>query len=429
MAPVYQTSADALARRILTLRRGQKLSQEAVAVAAGISGGYLSLLESGLRNPSDEVLEALADVLRTSVMHLRFGVGQGQVDDLSDDIQRGHIRRAAGRPAAAAETFTGVLQRATTARLPVLMQQAALGLAATARTRPVGAAPIAALQAAMAAATPGGETWVRCAAALCRCRTANGAISEAIGAGEAALSDLGDPDQWSYITIQLALAVLEAHRADGDHTYARILAEVVAGAAARMDQATQLAVRTASIPLARTEAEALRRVEETLSQIAADDRSRLAARAKLACATALVDAGPEHAKLAMELLADAQTALAGDDPDEAAQCHLQHARAQILREDFTGAVAITTPLVAGGLPSSGPLMAADIHRTHAIACLHLGRRQDAAAAVGHAEAALRRVPPALAARGWAEAAICHELLGDQGRCESAMRHALANLSL
>ena len=68
---------SALGELIRRQRELAELSMRQLADMAGISNPYLSQIERGLRAPSDEVLEALADSLR-----------------LSADLLRGQHRRA-----------------------------------------------------------------------------------------------------------------------------------------------------------------------------------------------------------------------------------------------------------------------------------------------------------------------------------------------
>ena len=54
------------AQNIHALRTKRKLSQAAVANAAGVSVSYISMLERGQRSPPLETLEALASALRVA---------------------------------------------------------------------------------------------------------------------------------------------------------------------------------------------------------------------------------------------------------------------------------------------------------------------------------------------------------------------------
>jgi len=59
-----------VARNIRRLRVGRGLSQEALAVDAGIDRTYVSRLERGLENPSVAVLEKLAIAMKASIPDL-----------------------------------------------------------------------------------------------------------------------------------------------------------------------------------------------------------------------------------------------------------------------------------------------------------------------------------------------------------------------
>lgn len=58
----------AVSRNIRRLRVAKGLSQEALAVDAGIDRTYVSRLERGLENPTVAVLERLASALRAKII-------------------------------------------------------------------------------------------------------------------------------------------------------------------------------------------------------------------------------------------------------------------------------------------------------------------------------------------------------------------------
>jgi len=69
--------------RILPARHNARISLRQLAEQAGVSNPYLSQIERGLRKPSAEVLQQLANALRVStpLMYLRAGLlerGEGQ---------------------------------------------------------------------------------------------------------------------------------------------------------------------------------------------------------------------------------------------------------------------------------------------------------------------------------------------------------------
>jgi transcriptional regulator with XRE-family HTH domain len=67
-----------VARNIRRLRVGRGLSQEALAVDAGIDRTYVSRLERGLENPSVAVLEKLAIALEASIPDLFVVPAKGE---------------------------------------------------------------------------------------------------------------------------------------------------------------------------------------------------------------------------------------------------------------------------------------------------------------------------------------------------------------
>jgi transcriptional regulator with XRE-family HTH domain len=64
--PDRRTSAESLGEIIRRQRELSELSMRKFAQMAGISNPYLSQIERGLREPSERVLESIADALRVS---------------------------------------------------------------------------------------------------------------------------------------------------------------------------------------------------------------------------------------------------------------------------------------------------------------------------------------------------------------------------
>lgn len=67
MQPPHPDPVDVLAANLKAARKARNLSRRALGEAVGISEGYVSRLERGLRtNPSRPVLEAIARALETT---------------------------------------------------------------------------------------------------------------------------------------------------------------------------------------------------------------------------------------------------------------------------------------------------------------------------------------------------------------------------
>lgn len=62
-----------LSRNIKTARKAIKLSQEQLALEAGVDRTYVSQMERGISNPSLEVLTKVAKVLEMEVVDLLGG--------------------------------------------------------------------------------------------------------------------------------------------------------------------------------------------------------------------------------------------------------------------------------------------------------------------------------------------------------------------
>ena len=62
--------AKTVAQNLYSARTSRKLSQAALAKAAGVSVSYISMLERGQRSPPLETLEALGKALRVSPLSL-----------------------------------------------------------------------------------------------------------------------------------------------------------------------------------------------------------------------------------------------------------------------------------------------------------------------------------------------------------------------
>ncbi len=69
MSPI-EPASPALARTITALRRRRSLTQEDVAIAAGITPGTLSRIEGAKANPTWTTVERIAAALSVSVTEL-----------------------------------------------------------------------------------------------------------------------------------------------------------------------------------------------------------------------------------------------------------------------------------------------------------------------------------------------------------------------
>ena len=73
--------AAAVGKRLLACRKAARLTQVEAAELLGISGGYLSELESGKKKPSIDVLEKACVAYRQTLEWLLFGEEEGLPDE------------------------------------------------------------------------------------------------------------------------------------------------------------------------------------------------------------------------------------------------------------------------------------------------------------------------------------------------------------
>lgn len=104
-------TATQLGRRVRRIRTEQGLSQREVAEPA-ISAAYLSLIESGQRHPSDEILEHVADRLGVDPEELLTGRSPGLEVSLEVELQEARSNLHKGDADTAAAAADSVLRTA-----------------------------------------------------------------------------------------------------------------------------------------------------------------------------------------------------------------------------------------------------------------------------------------------------------------------------
>jgi transcriptional regulator with XRE-family HTH domain len=83
-----------VARNLRRVRLLRRLSQEALALEAGVDRAYVSGLERGVRNPTVRLLERLARVLKVSVSEIVTVVSEPEAE--AKNLPRGrHVRGTA----------------------------------------------------------------------------------------------------------------------------------------------------------------------------------------------------------------------------------------------------------------------------------------------------------------------------------------------
>jgi transcriptional regulator with XRE-family HTH domain len=102
--------ADSLGEYIRRQRELQALTLRQLADMAGISNPYLSQIERGLREPSEKVVEALAENLKLSAEALQEHAGRVRGNDEADGDEWPVVEAIKSDPRLSAKQRTALLQ-------------------------------------------------------------------------------------------------------------------------------------------------------------------------------------------------------------------------------------------------------------------------------------------------------------------------------
>ena len=397
-------------QRVRELRRAMGKSQTELA-GDRLSASYVSLLESGKRSPTPDVLAALAAALdcspdyllhghdpklnekfRLGVRYAELAIRNGeaadaltQLDALLDDVthapaelirgaqrQRAHALEAVGRLAEAIDTLEDLDEEAQAdARL---------------------------------------EEHLRLVVDLVRCYQEAGDNAHALDLGVAALDAVGSLElAGTDIHAELVSAVIGAYYVRGDLVTAGRLAEVaLSDVGNRGTPRARAAVYwNASLVAEASDdiAAAVALAERALALYADGDDERSLARLRVAYGWLLLRTTPPQPEAARDMLLVAQTALAEvGSATDAAYCETELARAALLLGQPETALDHAAT-AAAGLSEEAKLEGAYVHLVRGAALLALDRRDEAVAAYRQASSALASLNVArLAAGAWRELA-------------------------
>ena len=333
-----EEAVPAIGRRIQVRRLELGLTQAEVA-AGMLSPSYLSLVESGRRQPAESALEHIANQLGVDAGYLRDGIdaearrrarlGLGQAEVA---LQRGDFPDAHKR-FVVLEVDSGLSDEQ--------QGQARFGRARAAEGMGDLDEAIEILRELSAAAQrdPAVNPWLDVATALTRCYSAAGDIDLAVQVGERAMHDaaeLGLGASAEYV--RLGCTVMDAYHGRGDLAAA---SQLGADLVARADKAgTALARGTAyanAAGIAETRgqiAQALSLTDRALALLGEGDDQRQIDRLRVAQAGLLLEQDPSNATWALELvdnvyaeLSDHRDGTAESDAVELARCETERARA------------------------------------------------------------------------------------------------------
>jgi transcriptional regulator with XRE-family HTH domain len=230
VAPSPQQSPESrIGIRVRSERSRRQVSQAQLAAEMGISGSYLSLIESSRRPVTPELLQRLAAALDCSVEYLRTGRGAPDDGQVELDLRFAEMALRAGDAEAARERFSKVAASASDRGLHDVQFDGRWGLARA--TEAMGS-----LESAIAEyETLAGEHELPATVertvvltALCRGYHEAGDLARAVDVGETALQALEDSTSSAPLDdagISLASTLVGCYFERGDLTRAHLLAE------------------------------------------------------------------------------------------------------------------------------------------------------------------------------------------------------------
>lgn len=419
------TASEGLGPRARALRVQRGLSQEGVA-GPGLSPSYVSLIESGRRQPTEAALAALAAALGTTVEFLRFGTAAGEPRQAELDLRLAQVALAAGAYEDAERQFR--LQ--ADAKATDLRRAAQEGLAQALEGQGRLEEAIALYESLREREDPGGDGWIGTTLALIRCYREAGDLGRSADLGERALDRLAALGLTATdLHVQLGASVAFTAYERGDLVRARQLIERV------MEQADAVGTgraqgsalwNAAVISAERGEVgTALELSEQALLHFHVEGRSRNTARLRNSYAELLLRTDPPRPEQALTLLESARADLAEvGTVTDLAYCETELARAHLLLGDPEAAVAAARQALHH-LPAGE----ARLERSRALvvladAWLAMGDPDAAAAAYQQAAADLTAADAGRqAARVWRQLADHLERRGDLAGALTALKAA------
>ncbi|WP_193318419.1 helix-turn-helix domain-containing protein [Nonomuraea phyllanthi] len=412
-------------QRIRELRTELNRPQSELVVPGLLSASYLSLIESGKRRPSPEVLRHLAERLGSTTEFLATGEHPVSWYELERRLTFAEMKVLNGSAEEALADFDAVLAGGRRQ----LRDRAALGRARALELCGRSDEAAEEFEALWRQADPGTTMWAERATDVVRCARDSDDLAYAIEVGEQAMSTFEALDlEWADASIRLGVTLADAYRCRGDVRRARRLLERLMELAERLDS-----------PVARGSA-------YWNAALVASDQQRHADAALLAERAMALLAETEYVRNVATLRSVYGELLIPSDPVRARRI-LGEARERLIAMDVRGAIGECEDRLARAALRLGEV--ADALRWSELACERLTGTGHATwtalayvtrAEIAHLrgedaelESALATVDqvlehrPATAdtVRAWGRVAALHEERGDAARALRAYRDALA----
>jgi tetratricopeptide (TPR) repeat protein len=408
-------------------RRTQLGMSQARLAEPDFSDSYISLIESGKRDPSPTVIKALARKLGCSATYLECGVGEEALADLKSGVRQAHSALSGGRTAEALTRFTDLLDAYGVDAFPQLHREIQRGHALALESSGRLHEAISELQEiGRSARGIDWDEWATVQIALCRCHRKRDDLAACIATGEEALTGLQAAGEGSAdAAIRVGVALLDAYLEGGDVLATRQLATRLVRAA---DEGGTPKVRIAAYRQAAVAAEVqgdydsgVRLAERALSVLSEDDEFRAIGWLRVAYASLLLRARPDSADQARTLLLahEREMAVTTSNDGDLAECVIELARAEIVlgRPQEAVTQAQRAIEILGPVPGRASAQALAVLGE---ALVRLGRHEEAVAALTRGAEYLETAGlPREAAQAWFDVA---ELLRHTGSSERQQAH-------
>src|SRR5256885_1165555 len=207
------------------MRKG--LSQAQLALPE-LSDSYISLIESGKRIPTPDVVRLLARKLDCSVSYLVSGIDEDAQQQMRTTLQYAEIALQNGEAAEARNRFAELLADPDLNALPELACRARWGHALALESAGELEEALGELAVLGASVSPEYDTdeWCRLYIAISRCHREIGDLGESVAVAERAFAQVTTkPGPWRDETVKLGATLVSAYIERGDLVSARQLTD------------------------------------------------------------------------------------------------------------------------------------------------------------------------------------------------------------
>ncbi|WP_433437172.1 helix-turn-helix domain-containing protein [Nonomuraea sp. CA-141351] len=418
---------DGVGQRIRELRQEQGRSQAELVKPGLLSAGYLSLIESGRRRPSPEVLRHLAEQLGTTPDHL----ATGRQPDLWQETERRLAFAELALHHATAEDALSEFEEVKQTAPPPFHTRAELGRAQALELLGRAEQAFAAYEALWKATEPGTALWAERATDMLRCSRELGDYGYAADLGERAMAtfeDLGMEWSDSAVRLGVTLAGVYIHRGDLVRA-ARLLRRLIdisdsTGSPLARGSAYWNAAVTAHYQGRGADAKAF--ADRALALFGETDHQRNLAVLRTFYGEMLLDGEPAEPRQALQFLLDAHERLTQlASPAEISECETNLARASVQLGDLDEALRWAQAARSRLTADAAPVARAEALIALGMVHIAMNDQPQAAAVLAEGEHALQR---AASGHGavilWSRLGSLHEERGDITGALRAYRQAV-----